>query len=77
VSNARREMKLGTFGPEGIGRSGARRGQYERRGRGGAEEGAGVERSCDESDAQEQELHGPRLHSRQRRRPPPPHLTTA
>jgi hypothetical protein len=70
-------MTLGTFGPEGIGRSGARGGQYERRGREGAEEGAGVEGSGDEGDAQEQELHGPQLHSRRRRRPPPPHLTAA
>ena len=77
VANTRGEMTIGTFGPEGMGRSGARVGQYERRGRGGAEEGAGVEGSGNEGDAQEQELHGQRLHSRRRRRPPPPHLTAA
>jgi len=38
VANARGEMTIGTVGPEGIGRSGVRVGQYERRGRGGAEE---------------------------------------
>jgi hypothetical protein len=70
-------MKVGTFGPGGIGRLGARRGQYELGGGGGAEEGASVEGSGDEGNAQEQELHRPRLHRRRRRRPPPPHLAAA